>query len=118
MSSNRNLTRSNGRSTSIVVNDHDVLSGRGVNIAQHPGNERFRSLINTMHNERYCSDFSTEEKKVLALDIINHIKSLDPPGRFLKREGVSQSSRGLEGPWEELTQKECLKKATQALRDC
>mmetsp|Transcript_10306 Transcript_10306/g.30182 ORF Transcript_10306/g.30182 Transcript_10306/m.30182 type:complete len:430 (-) Transcript_10306:424-1713(-) len=118
MFSNRNRTRSYSRSASIVVHDHDVLSGRGVNIAQHPGNERFRSLINTMYNEKYCSDFTTEEKKALALKIIKHIKSLDPPGRFLKRDGVSQSSRGLEGPWEELTEKECLKKATQALRDC
>ena len=31
----------------IEVTDHDVLCGRGVNISQHPGNERFRALVNT-----------------------------------------------------------------------
>ncbi|VEU33832.1 unnamed protein product [Pseudo-nitzschia multistriata] len=118
MASNRSRNRTQGRSHTIKVHDHDVLSGRGVNIAQHPGNERFRSLINASRDEKYCSDFTTEEKKALAQEVIDHIESLDPPGRFLKREGVSQSSRGLEGPWEELTKKEASKKATQALRDC
>ena len=102
----------------IVVNDHDVLCGRGVNISQHPGNERFRALVNTRTDESYCTTFTTGEKRALAEEIVNHIKSLDPPGRFLKRCGRSHSSRGLSGPWEELTQKECIKKACQALRDC
>jgi len=102
----------------IVVNDHDVLCGRGVNISQHPGNERFRALVNTRTDESYCTSFTTSEKRALAEEIIKHIHSLDPPGRFLKRSGRSQSSRGLNGPWEELSPKECLKKACQALRDC
>jgi hypothetical protein len=102
----------------IVVNDHDVLCGRGVNISQHPGNERFRALVNTRTDESYCTSFTTSEKRALADEIINHIQLLDPPGRFLKRSGRSQSSRGLNGPWEELSPKECIKKACQALRDC
>jgi hypothetical protein len=100
------------------VHCHDVLSGRGVNIAQHPGNERFRALVNTRYDESYCSTFSTSEKRALANEIIDHIKALDPPGRFLKRNGKSHSNRGLLGPWEELTPKEIMKKTCQALRDC
>jgi len=102
----------------ITVHDHDVLSGRGVNIAQHPGNERFRALVRTRFDESYCTNFSTSEKRALAQEIIKHITSLDPPGRFLKRAGKSQSSRGLSGPWEELPEKDCIKKTVQALRDC
>jgi hypothetical protein len=102
----------------IVVHDHDVLCGRGVNIAQHAGNERFRALVNTRQDESYCTTFTTSEKRALAEEIVSHIRVLEPPGRFLKRTGRSQSSRGLNGPWEELTYRECIKKTCQALRDC
>jgi hypothetical protein len=101
-----------------VVHNNDVLCGRGVNIAQHPGNERFRALVSTINDDSYCTSYTTNEKRALAEDVIKHIRSLDPPGRFLKRGGRSQSSRGLSGPWEELSPKECIKKTCQALRDC
>lgn len=102
----------------IEVHDHDVLCGRGVNIAQHPGNERFRSLVNTRQDDSYCTTFSTSEKRALAEEIVAHISNLDPPGRFLKRSGRSHTSRGLAGPWEQLSHRECIKKTCQALRDC
>jgi hypothetical protein len=117
-SSTSSRQHSQGQETIMTVHDHDVLNGRGVNIAQHPGNERFRSLITTRYDENYCSSFSTIEKKALAKEIIAHIKALDPPGRFLKRSGSSSCNRGFTGPWEELTPKEVLKKTCQALRDC
>jgi hypothetical protein len=102
----------------VVPNQHDVLCGRGVNVAQHPGNERFRALINARHDENYCHSYTTSEKRAVAEDIIKHLKELCPPGRFLKRPGRSKNSRGLEGPWEELSEKEAIKKTCQALRDC
>jgi hypothetical protein len=102
----------------INVHDHDVLCGRGVNISQHAGNERFRSLVNTRQDPSYCTTFTTSEKQALAEEIVTHICNLDPPGRFLKRNGRTQSNRGLAGPWEELSHRECIKKACQALRDC
>ena len=102
----------------IAVHDHDVLSGRGVNIAQHPGNERFRSLINTRYDANYCTNFDTSEKKALASEIVEHIRSLIPPGKFLKRCSTAVGTRGIEGPWEELTEKQTIKKTCQALRDC
>jgi len=105
-------------SQQIVVHDHDVLSGRGVNIAHHPGNQRFRTLVTTRTDETYCASYSASEKRAVAEEIIRHIKDLKPPGRFLKREGRGQVSRGLQGPWEELTDKEVIKKTCQALRDC
>ena len=123
MASNRNNSRSfprhhplHGR-PHIVVHVHDVLCGRGVNIAQHPGNLRFRSLVNTRYDPSYCTNFSTCEKQILASEVIEHIRSLNPPGRFLKRNGRSNSARRLEGRWEELTSKECVKKTCQALHD-
>jgi hypothetical protein len=104
--------------THIVVHEHDVLSGRGVNIAQHPGNERFRALVQSRYDENYCQHYTVTEKRAVAEDIIAHIRSLDPPGRFLKRSGRSGGSRGLAGPWEELAPREVVRKTCQALRDC
>ena len=101
------------------VTDHDVLSGRGVNIAQHTGNERFRALINSRYDVNYCHAYTTAEKRAIAEEIVGHIKSLNPPGRFLRRCGRSnRAMRGLDGPWEELTKDEAIKKTCQALRDC
>lgn len=102
----------------IVVHDHDVLSGRGVTIAHHAGNQRFRTLVTTRADEAYCASYSASEKRAISEEIIRHIKSLDPPGRFLKRDGRGQVSRGLSGPWEELTEREAIHKTCQALRDC
>jgi hypothetical protein len=102
----------------IVVHNHDVLSGRGVHIAHHPGNERFRTLVTSFTDKHYCTSYTVTEKKALAMQIIHHIRSLDPPGRFLKREGKAGASRGLSGPWQVLTEREIIKKACQALRDC
>jgi hypothetical protein len=103
----------------IRITDHDILSGRGVNIAQHAGNERFRALICARHDANYCHAYTTAEKRAVAEQIVSHIEALDPPGRFLRRAGrVNRTARGLEGPWEELTRDEAIKKTCQALRDC
>ena len=117
-SQNNSIQRDHKRATVIKVHDNDVLSGRGVNIAHHPGNKRFRTLITSRQDDAYCTTYSASEKRAVAMEIIKHIQSLDPPGRFLRREGRGQVSRGLNGPWDVLTDKECVKKTCQALRDC
>lgn len=60
------------------------------------------------------------EKQALASEIINIIRSLDPPGRFLKRRDTSKGKelpRGLSGDWEELSDGKAIHKATQIMRD-
>lgn len=112
------MSRRYRKKAPIVVHDHDVLNGRGVNIAQHKGNQRFRTLVTTRADENYCTHYSASEKRAVAEDIIQHIKALKPPGRFLRREGGGKISRGLQGPWEELSEREVIKKTCTALRDC
>lgn len=102
----------------LTPHANDVLSGRGVNIAQHPGNERFRKLVQNRYDADYCQRYTIAEKRALAEEIIAHIHSLDPPGRFLKRQGRSNTQKGLQGPWDELPYQEIVRKTTQALRDC
>eukprot|EP00529_Nitzschia_sp_RCC80_P000662 CAMPEP_0113522556 /NCGR_PEP_ID=MMETSP0014_2-20120614/45252_1 /TAXON_ID=2857 /ORGANISM="Nitzschia sp." /LENGTH=376 /DNA_ID=CAMNT_0000420621 /DNA_START=314 /DNA_END=1441 /DNA_ORIENTATION=- /assembly_acc=CAM_ASM_000159 len=112
------LSVSGSNADNVVVTDHDVLCGRGVSIAKHPGNQRLRALARSRFDASYCTEFSSNEKKALAEEIISHIKNLNPPGRFLRRPGRSNGDRGLDGPWEELSHKEAVKKACQSLRDC
>mmetsp|Transcript_23735 Transcript_23735/g.34602 ORF Transcript_23735/g.34602 Transcript_23735/m.34602 type:complete len:309 (+) Transcript_23735:385-1311(+) len=119
----------------IVPHDNDVLCGRGVNIAHHPGNERFRTLVNARYNAANAEtanspNNSATEKRQIAEEVIRHIKALEPPGRFLKREMTPGRSRGggsrgkngtgldLSGIWEVLSDRESIKKTCQALRDC
>jgi hypothetical protein len=103
---------------------HDVLGGRGVSVSQHAGNERFRALVYARADADYCNTYTTEEKKAVAEEIVDHISSLDPPGRFLKRPkgyGSSSSRSGssaVDGPWEEISRNDAIKKTCQALRDC
>ena len=85
----------------IIVRDNDVLSGRGSGIAGHYGNIRFRALIATRADENFCEGYSASEKKAVAEEIVNHIASLNSPGRFLKRDGSSKAY-----PWYELSYKE------------
>jgi len=99
----------------IVVHDHDILSGRGVGISQHPGNERFRTLISSSYRDKsYCTSYSRREKMALANEIIAHIENLNPPGRFVKRRSDNRNN----GSWSTLSKKEVVKKTIQALRDC
>jgi hypothetical protein len=106
----------NNNITNTRPHKNDVLSGRGVSIANHPGNLRFRTLVTTYIDESYCFSFTSSEKKAIALDIVKHISKLDPPGRFLKR--IVSKPKGLEGPWFVMDEKEIIKKTCQALRDC
>jgi hypothetical protein len=101
------------------VHPHDVLNGRGVSIAQHPGNLRFRALIKSHADQSYCAEYSAPAKKALAEGIIQHIHNLKPPGRFLRRPARSKNKGDVEeGVWEEMNDKDALKKTCQALRDC
>lgn len=101
----------------VIPHEHDVLSGRGVNIAHHPGNERFRTLVTTRADYSYCTTYSASEKRAVAEEIIRHIQSLSPPGRFLKKKG-NKSEDDEDFRWDILTPRDTLKKTCQALRDC
>jgi len=103
----------------IVVHEHDILSGRGVFISHHPGNQRFRTLVKTFTDATYCSDYSASEKRAVAKEIIGHIDALTPPGRFLKRDGFKKwGTRGIDGPWKVMSREDSIKRVCQALRDC
>mmetsp|Transcript_1959 Transcript_1959/g.5197 ORF Transcript_1959/g.5197 Transcript_1959/m.5197 type:complete len:999 (-) Transcript_1959:966-3962(-) len=64
------------------VHAHDVLSGRGAYVNGHVGNARLRSLA--LERKARFDTGNYTEKRLLAAEIVAHIRALNPPGRFLK----------------------------------
>ena len=92
----------------------------------HIGNARLRKLALERKVQFDAGNYT--EKRALATEIVQHIRSLDPPGRFLRRandfkppknesENLMLPSRGLEGEWEELNDEKAIHKACQVMRD-
>mmetsp|Transcript_3296 Transcript_3296/g.4925 ORF Transcript_3296/g.4925 Transcript_3296/m.4925 type:complete len:389 (+) Transcript_3296:151-1317(+) len=106
------------------VHSHDVLSGRGAFVNGHVGNQSFRKLA--MERKVQFDAGTYSEKRALATEVVGIVRSLDPPGRFLKRVASNDatamkgkeeaSSQGLNG-WEELSDDRAIHKACQVMRD-
>jgi len=117
-------------SNGIIPNENDVLAGRGAFVNSHNGNTKFRILA--LERKSAFDAGSYADKRALAAEIVRIIRSRNPSGRFLKRASVGSSTqerekmqlwgglpfpRGLQGPWEELTDEQAVHKACQVMRD-
>lgn len=99
------------------VNDHDVICGRGAYANSHPGNKRLRQMA--IERKLMFENGTFTEKTAVASDIVSQIKSLQPPGRFLKKTDAAKSlelRKGLAGEWEELSDDKAIHKACQVMR--
>ncbi|CAJ1954774.1 unnamed protein product [Cylindrotheca closterium] len=106
------------------VHSHDVLSGRGAFVNGHVGNNRLRTLALERKNQFDAGNYT--EKRALATEIVHIIRSLKPPGRFLKKvtakkgEKVPEekdAAKAFENEWEELPDEKAIHKACQVMRD-
>jgi hypothetical protein len=89
--------------------ENDVLCGRGGSINSHPGNERFRTLVEKRKRVYLTARFK-REKRLIASSIVSEIRSLKPPGRFLSRDPKS-------GQWKDIGDEKARDKTSQALRE-
>ena len=92
-------------STNVTIND--VLCGRGGLTNNHPGNVFFRSLVRN-RQEAYLFA-SKRDKALVAHGIVDVIRLLKPPGRFLKKDKKDI--------WVEIGNKKAREKTSQALRE-
>lgn len=100
------------------VSESDVLCGRGAFVNGHSGNQRLRDLA--IKRKAAFDAGSFTDKQQLASEIVNIIRNLHPPGRFLKRPVKLKGKplpRGLAGEWEELSDALAIHKACQIMRD-
>lgn len=85
--------------------ENDVLSGRGGGTNVHPGNRRFRDLIN-LHRRAYLKA-RKNDKPTISRAIVRSIRDIN--GKFLKKDDKS-------GLWFEIGDDAAREKTSQALR--
>jgi len=101
---------------------NDVIFGRGHSILNRPGNKRYHRLIRAQKPKYDAAPKNRKEDVVY--EIIDTIRSLDPPGRFLlhqKQEDASSSKARPSGNYyttlQEANERRTVLKVRQALRD-
>ena len=87
---------------------NDILYGRGGGTNHHPGNKRYRKLVEDRKIE--CVNSERNDKPVVALDIVKKWRPQSPPGRFLKMDDKT-------GLWSDVGDKKAREKTSQALRE-
>jgi len=87
---------------------HDVMFGRGGGTNHHPGNKRYRQMV----EDRKVDYINSKrlDKPLVALDIIKTWRAQSPPGRFLKIDEKT-------GLWFDVGDKKAREKTSQALRE-
>lgn len=91
-------------------NVNDVLCGRGGRINSHSGNVQFRDIIHSKKTIYLAPTTKKLEKAHIAAGVVNDIRSMNPPGRFLKEEKGT-------GMWYDIGDAKAIKKTGQALRE-
>jgi hypothetical protein len=92
-----------------VPNKNDVLCGRGGTINSHPGNEQYRSIVDSKKRVYLTARFK-REKRLIATSIVDQIRNMDPPGRFLQKDADKQT-------WFDIGEEKSREKTSQALRE-
>jgi hypothetical protein len=95
--------------TTATPHNNDVLCGNGQDgiIKAHPGNENFRKLVD-QGMPLYVMARSTHQKKPIVSNIVNQIRNLNPPGRFLHKDANSNL-------WRDVGDEKARKKIYHAL---
>mmetsp|Transcript_7529 Transcript_7529/g.15086 ORF Transcript_7529/g.15086 Transcript_7529/m.15086 type:complete len:378 (+) Transcript_7529:161-1294(+) len=92
----------------IVPHGNDILMGRGGKNNQHVGNEQLRAIARTQRDTYRLS--SKKGKSHISREIVAYVRSMDPPGRFLKKDAIT-------GEWEDVGDDTAREKVSQVLRD-
>jgi len=88
--------------------ENDVMYGRGGGTNHHPGNKRYRKMVEDRKLEYVNS--KRLDKPLVALEIIRIWRGQLPPGRFLKLDEKT-------GLWNDVGDKKAREKTSQALRE-
>jgi len=89
--------------------NNDVLCGRGGTINAHPGNEQYRKFVDRKKRVYLTARFK-REKRLIAQSIVDEVRSLKPPGRFLLKDSKTNI-------WSDVGDEKARDKTSQALRE-
>ena len=87
--------------------DTDILCGRGRGVWEHPGNRRFKSLIEA-HAEKYSTARNKMDKGVVIASIVDSIR--EEGILFVKKDAKTQS-------WLDIGEYQAREKTSHAMRD-
>jgi len=87
---------------------NDCLMGRGGGTNHHPGNKRYRAMTENKKPKYLAS--KRLDKPIVAMEIINEWRALEPPGRFLKQNDATKL-------WYDVGDQKAREKTSQALRE-
>lgn len=90
-------------------NNNDVLCGRGGRTNTYQGNIQYRDIV-TQTKPQYLAETKKLQKRFIAAGVVEKIRAMDPPGRFLREEFYG-------GPWYDIGDEEAYSKTIQALRE-
>ena len=90
-------------------NENDVLCVHGGGNNNHAGNVQFRDNIHSKKKEYQAPSTKKHEKASIVSGIVNDIRTMDPPGRFLKEDKGT-------GLWFDIGEAKVREKTSQALR--
>lgn len=91
---------------------HDVICGRGGHVISHPGNVKFRALV-----EQFKAGYvqaSRYAKAEITADVVRFWRQQTPPGRFLI---MTDPSKADASTWHDIGGKGATKKVAQCLRE-
>lgn len=122
MNNTNSNTKTNNDNAKLVkqLNQNDVLCGRGSGPNDYSGNIKFRALVMDRRDE-YLSTSNRASKAKVAREIVEYVKRMNPPGRFLEQAdggvNVTNANGGKNSPsWRMVSEEKALEKAKQALR--
>lgn len=95
------------------LNCNDVLAGRGGWVHQHPGNVKFRNLLR-QYNQEYNNAERGDKVRIIHA-VMEKIKSMFPPGRYLK-EYTPVNGEDITECWFVMTHEEAVKKTRKAIK--
>jgi hypothetical protein len=104
---------SDNNNTIVNVNVNDVLAGRGSTISHHPGNIAFREFVGSFKVMYMDKSNKLLFKAHMCAHIVDHVRTLEPPGRFLQKKPHTNNIK----VWVEMGDEKARKKAGQALRE-
>jgi len=89
--------------------ENDVMCGRGAGTNYHPGNKKYRDMVES-RKEDYHIHSDRLHKKLIADKIVEQIRKQNPPGRFLEKNKKT-------GQWDDVGDEKAKSKTVQTLRE-
>lgn len=101
-----------------ALTQSDILCGRGTKYCSHPGNKTYHMICKANSNA-YKNAQSKDEKTKITRSIVDKLRNLNPPSRFVQRDdkGGAGDEQHQEVEWFDIGERKAWEKTSQLLRE-